>query len=153
MYSYSCAQWQQKLIRTLRHTALNFAFQCILHQQYLRFIPFAACLPRRACGRRIQSLLQSSFYMLEETSQAEGTSSTTTLPLLLSLNISGAGECYSKMLYVLSTLHHLSVITDGPGRDFNAGPGRRQQFAILRFHLEHRVNQLTMHLDSRRCAQ
>jgi hypothetical protein len=74
--------------------------------------------------------------MLEETSQAGGTSTDTTLPLLLSPNVSGAGECYSKMLCVLSTLHHSSVITDGPGRDIIAGPGRRQHFAILRFHLE-----------------
>jgi hypothetical protein len=39
----------------------------------------------------------------------------------------------AKCCIVFSTLHHSSVITDGPGRDIIAGPGRRQHFAILGF--------------------
>jgi hypothetical protein len=41
--------------------------------------------------------------MLEETSQAGGTSTTTSF---LRLDALGAGECYSKMLYAISTLQH-----------------------------------------------
>ena len=86
--------------------------------------------------------------MLEETSQAGGTSTTTDHSFTLRM-FWVRGNVTAKMLSFLSTLHHSSVIIDGPGRDINAGPGRRQKFAILGFHPECTDNQLTMYNDSR----
>jgi hypothetical protein len=94
-------------IASLRSSTLtprhSFTFQ--LHSDtYSQFIhSFINTLASSRLRGEDSTPSPSSFIMLEETSQAGGTSTTTSF---LRLDALGAGECYSKMLYAISTLQH-----------------------------------------------